>query len=298
MPGRSFSSNSYRYGFNGMEKDDEVKGSGNSYDFGARIYDSRLNRWLSLDPLASKYPSMSPYNFVGNNFANYVDYDGRDFGYKIVHNEKGGTITIVATYYTVEENKAVAESAVNFWVGQNGKFSYQVEGDNGEILNYDVNFELEVKVITPIDENNRYQEAQDKAYDDPIGNSFLEFRGSVEGDDRGQTENGQFIYSDPDKKDNATGRHEVGHTLGQPNHIGIYKNVQAAGKTRYPNAEEVDVTNIGRILSNFGLGSSSFQNEIKNKESESKPYEGSAVPKGSSGNAPSNFTDGKVVEKP
>jgi hypothetical protein len=28
----------YRYGFNGMEKDDEVNGSGNSYDFGERLY--------------------------------------------------------------------------------------------------------------------------------------------------------------------------------------------------------------------------------------------------------------------
>ncbi len=31
----------YRYGFNGMEKDDEISGSGNSYDFGARTYDPR-----------------------------------------------------------------------------------------------------------------------------------------------------------------------------------------------------------------------------------------------------------------
>jgi RHS repeat-associated protein len=301
MPGRSFSSNSYRYGFNGMEKDDEVKGSGNSYDFGARIYDSRLNRWLSLDPLASKYPSMSPYNFVGNNFANYIDYDGRDFGYKIVHNEKGGTITIVATYYTVEENKAVAESAVNFWVGQNGKFSYQVKGDNGEVLNYDVKFELNVEVITPEDNDNRYSEAQGKAYDDPIGNSFLEFAGSLKGfdeKDKGITQEGQFIYLDPNKKDNATGRHEVGHTLGQPNHIGKYKNVQASGETRYPNAKEISTINIGKILSNFGLGSSDFQKSIQRKENESKPYGGSAVDMGSSGNAPGNFTDGKVVENP
>ncbi|WMJ74875.1 hypothetical protein RCC89_17155 [Cytophagaceae bacterium ABcell3] len=29
MPGRNYSSQDYRYGFNGMEKDDEVKGSGN-----------------------------------------------------------------------------------------------------------------------------------------------------------------------------------------------------------------------------------------------------------------------------
>ena len=49
----------YRFSFNGKEKDDEVKGIGNSLDFGARIYDSRLGRWMSLDPMQSKYPSLS-----------------------------------------------------------------------------------------------------------------------------------------------------------------------------------------------------------------------------------------------
>jgi len=47
LDGRTQSSNSYRYGFNGMEKDDEVKGEGNSLDFGARIYDPRVGRWMS-----------------------------------------------------------------------------------------------------------------------------------------------------------------------------------------------------------------------------------------------------------
>ncbi len=37
MPGRQFSGEEYRYGFNGMEKDDELAGEGNSYDFGARM---------------------------------------------------------------------------------------------------------------------------------------------------------------------------------------------------------------------------------------------------------------------
>lgn len=66
----------YRYGFNGMEKDDEVKGTGNSYDFGARMYDSRLGRWLSMDPLTVQYSSLSSYNFVANNPLIYTDPNG------------------------------------------------------------------------------------------------------------------------------------------------------------------------------------------------------------------------------
>jgi len=76
MPGRNVN-NTYRYGFNGKPKDDEIAGAGNSLDFGARVYDSRLGRWLSLDPLQSIYPSLSPYNFVANSPFIYIDPDGK-----------------------------------------------------------------------------------------------------------------------------------------------------------------------------------------------------------------------------
>lgn len=68
----------YRYGFNGKEKDDELKGSGNSYDFGARMYDSRLGRWLSMDPLTCSYPTLSPYVFVSNMPIIAIDPTGRE----------------------------------------------------------------------------------------------------------------------------------------------------------------------------------------------------------------------------
>ena len=64
------------YGFNGQEKDDEAKGNGNSYDFGARIYDARLGRWMSVDFLASKYPSWSPYTTSLDNPIYLMDPDG------------------------------------------------------------------------------------------------------------------------------------------------------------------------------------------------------------------------------
>ncbi len=60
-----------------MEKVDELKGEGNSLDFGARIYDSRLGRWLSRDPLEKNFPSLSPYQFVENKPIYYIDPDGR-----------------------------------------------------------------------------------------------------------------------------------------------------------------------------------------------------------------------------
>ena len=66
----------YLYGFNGMERDDEVKGKGNSYDYGARMYDSRVVRWFSTDKIVQ--PLESPYSSHGNNPIAFVDKDGND----------------------------------------------------------------------------------------------------------------------------------------------------------------------------------------------------------------------------
>src|SRR5690554_3142073 len=99
MPGRSGNANSYKYGFNGMLKDDEIKGEGNSYDFGARMYDPRVMRWLSLDPAARDYPSMSDYSAMGNNPILYIDPDGeRIYIYYTSKDENGKTINKAYEY--------------------------------------------------------------------------------------------------------------------------------------------------------------------------------------------------------
>ena len=41
MPNRYTGNSDYKYSFNGMEKDDEIKVDNNSYDFGARMLDPR-----------------------------------------------------------------------------------------------------------------------------------------------------------------------------------------------------------------------------------------------------------------
>ncbi|MCB9163937.1 MAG: hypothetical protein H6592_05810 [Flavobacteriales bacterium] len=79
LPGRNYSSttDTYRFGFNGMPSDEEVAGERNSYDFGARMYDPRVGRWLSLDPLLQEYPSIGPYTFVMNMPIAARDPDGK-----------------------------------------------------------------------------------------------------------------------------------------------------------------------------------------------------------------------------
>ena len=78
QPGRNWNAGNYRFGFNGKENDNEVKGVGNSVDFGARIYDSRLGRWLSCDPKGVKYPAWSPYHFGYCNPIIVIDPNGEE----------------------------------------------------------------------------------------------------------------------------------------------------------------------------------------------------------------------------
>ncbi len=75
QPGRTVSSDDYRYGFNGKEKDSEWN-SGNVYDYGFRIYDPRIAKFLSVDPLSPDYPWNSPYSFAEGDVIRSIDLDG------------------------------------------------------------------------------------------------------------------------------------------------------------------------------------------------------------------------------
>ena len=62
------------YLFNGKELDSET----NLTYFGARYLDMKTSLWLNTDPLAEKYPHVSPYTYTLNNPIKFIDPDGRD----------------------------------------------------------------------------------------------------------------------------------------------------------------------------------------------------------------------------
>ncbi|NII26636.1 hypothetical protein HB364_16220 [Pseudoflavitalea sp. X16] len=70
----------YKYGFNGKENDYEVKGWQNQQDYGMRIYDPRVGRFLSVDPLTQEYPWYTPYQYAGNKPIKFIDLDGAEEG--------------------------------------------------------------------------------------------------------------------------------------------------------------------------------------------------------------------------
>ena len=111
MGGRSYNSNDYRFGYTGHEKESDI--AEGVYTTQYRLLDTRLGRWMSVDPLFVKYPGMSSYNYCAGNPVNIIDPDGRGFngGFSITNNTKetiilggcSGYFMVVNDYLLVEK---------------------------------------------------------------------------------------------------------------------------------------------------------------------------------------------------
>jgi RHS repeat-associated protein len=90
------------YKFGGKELD--MQHGLNLYDFSARTYDPAVGRFTTMDPLAEKYYSISPYAYCANNPVNAIDPDGRDSYYTnagrfiYTDNKKTDEIRIINNY--------------------------------------------------------------------------------------------------------------------------------------------------------------------------------------------------------
>jgi RHS repeat-associated protein len=90
VPNRHGSADSYRYGFQGQEKDDEIKGEGNSLNYTFRMHDPRIGRFFATDPLMYSYPHNSPYAFSENRVIDAVELEGGEKRIVITDNVSNG----------------------------------------------------------------------------------------------------------------------------------------------------------------------------------------------------------------
>ena len=128
------------YTFSAKERDPET---GLSY-FGSRYYSSDLSIWLSVDPMAAKYPSLSSYVYCANNPMRLVDPDGEEFDTEI--DEANQTITIHAVYYTTKKDAISLKKELDAWKKKGESFCYISEGKE-----YSVHFNLEIRDFDDVD---------------------------------------------------------------------------------------------------------------------------------------------------
>ncbi len=106
MTGRT-ESMTYRYGFNGKEKDPSGQWSNQThYDYGFRIYNPTIGKFLSVDPLTKSYPELTPYQFASNTPIQAIDLDGLE----AVTYPGVGTTTEMLTKPTDQEVKQVYDA--------------------------------------------------------------------------------------------------------------------------------------------------------------------------------------------
>jgi len=115
----SMAMSGYRYGFNGKENDNEIKGEGNEQDYGMRVYDPRVGRFLSVDPLAMDFPWNSSYAFAENKPIWRVDLDGAEIFLAVEDYVEVGRISETGSF----GRAGVGSAAAAEWAARVGPIS-------------------------------------------------------------------------------------------------------------------------------------------------------------------------------
>lgn len=146
MPSRNYSAEKYRYGFNGKEQDPEVKGAGNQYDYGFRIYDPRIGKFLSVDPLTKKYPELTPYQFGSNRPMDGIDLDGSEWKKVSTYDPKTGVTNVeFQVKLSIANDSRVFKNVKDLTVELQHQFEASFKAASTEKVHYSAKIEVSEK---------------------------------------------------------------------------------------------------------------------------------------------------------
>jgi len=171
-------SNGYCFGFNGKERDNEgMGGGGSTYDYGFRIYNGQIGKFLSVDPLFKDFPWNSIYAFAENDVIRSIDLEGLEkhtlsdnnpiYGpYSLDYLNKYNSLLELTKdqYITALQSKnyagAINVIRTNYQLYKLGKASYEISVDSyydGLVVDLDKNnIEVNPSSFTPVLSNYHF----------------------------------------------------------------------------------------------------------------------------------------------
>jgi RHS repeat-associated protein len=133
MPERTYNADAYRYGFNGKENDKETGWQ----DYGFRMYDPRICRFPSVDPLTAKYPFYTPYQFAGNMPIQFIDLDGLEPAKLFIDNSPNYP---VIGFISAATGIAPGIIYLSNWQREKGTYMHYIHPDSPITVNNNVYF--------------------------------------------------------------------------------------------------------------------------------------------------------------
>lgn len=92
------------YSFNGKEKNDEWNGTTGAFqDYGMRMFDNRVARFISVDPTTKNFPMLTPFQFASDSPIMGIDLDGLEL--VKVNNAPSTTGTALLKIYATKQGK-------------------------------------------------------------------------------------------------------------------------------------------------------------------------------------------------
>ena len=131
------------YKYNGKELDS--KGGLDWYDYGARMYDAALGRFMKTDRFSEKYVSLSPYQYGANNPVNNIDVNGDSIWYT----RNGDIVTMHVTakiFNNSSDNINMARAAKD--IVSDIKSTYEVKFEWSDNKTYNLKVDMDLKVAT------------------------------------------------------------------------------------------------------------------------------------------------------
>ncbi|WP_299883972.1 DUF6443 domain-containing protein [uncultured Lacinutrix sp.] len=186
LPGRHGNSSDYRYGFQGQELDNEIKGEGNSINYKFRMHDPRVGRFFAVDPMEAIYNWYSPYAFSGNRVVDAFEMEGLQPFIKT----KGRTLVAGVKFKVTNKTKINSEIIDKILHGLKIKFKTELSKEintpnhnqleGAVVIDNDASYEI---LFLPKKEFNEMLIAENKATKQQIENGiFVAIANNIKGD--------------------------------------------------------------------------------------------------------------------